>query len=314
MTSPLLAWPLTLESKLAERVWGGQRLGQGQGSTPIGEAWVVAEESRVAAGPLAGRTLAELASTHPSELLGRRALSGRFPLLIKLLDCADWLSVQVHPDDAQAQRLDGPGQLGKTEAWHVLDAAPGARLVGGVVPGTDPAALRRAILDGRVMDHVQYAAVQAGDSLSIPAGTVHALGPGIFLYEVQQSSDLTYRLYDWDRPQAVGRALHLPQGAEVSQVVAAAPQAAGPARPGEAQRLLATPYFALDRLTLSGEALTQDTAGESVQILTVTEGQATVSVQGEPYPLAQYASLVLPAALGRYTLSGPATLLRAALP
>ncbi|WP_415831112.1 type I phosphomannose isomerase catalytic subunit, partial [Deinococcus frigens] len=214
-----LSSPLPLESRLVERVWGGTRLlpaGSDDGRK-IGEAWVVGEDNHVSDGPQAGQTLAELAKQFPKELLGSRATSGRFPLLIKLLDCAEWLSVQVHPDDAQARALEGEGFLGKTEAWQVLDADTGAQIIAGIRDGTPQDTLSTAIVAGKVMDHVAYTPVHAGDTFMIPAGTVHALGPGVFLYEVQQTSDLTYRIYDWDRPAAAGRALHLEKSGQVAR-------------------------------------------------------------------------------------------------
>ncbi len=116
----------------------------------------------------------------------------RFPLLIKILDCAQWLSLQVHPDDEAAERLEGPGYFGKTEAWHVLDAAPGAQLIAGMRPDTTAEALAAAIRDGTILDFVQYQDVRAGDTVFMPARTIHTLGPGLLIYEVQQTSDLTY--------------------------------------------------------------------------------------------------------------------------
>jgi mannose-6-phosphate isomerase len=129
--------PFQLDTQYRQRVWGGQQLKQAQ--PPIGEAWIIYEENLVSGGENAGRPLASLVADEGARLLGKRVVAhtgGRFPLLIKLLDCADWLSVQVHPDDEQAKRLEGPGQFGKTEAWHILAAESGARLIAGVKPGT----------------------------------------------------------------------------------------------------------------------------------------------------------------------------------
>ncbi|GGL70298.1 mannose-6-phosphate isomerase [Deinococcus aerolatus] len=310
-----LTSPLPLESRLVERVWGGTRLipeGSDDGRK-IGEAWVVGEDNRVAGGPHAGQTLAELSNRFPAALLGSRATSPRFPLLIKLLDCAEWLSVQVHPDDTQARRLEGQGFLGKTEAWQVLDADEGAQIIAGIQNGTSQDTLSAAILAGKVMEHVAYTPVHAGDTFLIPAGTVHALGPGVFLYEVQQTSDLTYRIHDWDRPAAAGRALHLSQSAEVARPW---PAPASPPPPaGDAvQELTRCDYFVLERLKNQAGTLTGDTAGQSFHVLTVTRGEAQVEAGGERSTLGPYGSLLLPAAVGDYVLSGDFELLRSSLP
>ncbi|QFP76020.1 type I phosphomannose isomerase catalytic subunit [Deinococcus sp. AJ005] len=310
-----LSSPLPLESKLVERVWGGTRLipEGGDHSKPIGEAWVIGEDNHVSGGPHAGQTLAELTKQFPAELLGTRASSTRFPLLIKLLDCADWLSVQVHPDDAQARMLEGEGHLGKTEAWQVLEADTGAQIIAGIKPDTTQDDLSEAILDGKVMDHVAYTPVQAGNTFMIPAGTVHALGPGVFLYEVQQTSDLTYRIYDWDRPAAAGRTLHLEKSAEVSRPWPA-PAAALPPAGDAVQELTRCGYFLLERLNSKGSKLTGDTAGQTFHVLTVTVGEAQVEAGGETRRLGQFESLLLPAAVGTYQLSGNFQMLRSSLP
>ena len=302
--------PLHLQAKPVERVWGGQRLADM--AEPVGELWAIGEDNVVTAGPFRGRTVAQLAAEFPAGVLGSAARDSRFPLLIKLLDCADWLSLQVHPDDEQAARLEGPGMLGKTEAWHILDAVPGARLIAGIAPGTPAEDLRRDILAGQVMNRAVYREVSGGDSLMIPAGTVHALGPGILLYEVQQSSDLTYRIYDWDRPASAGRALHLSQSAEVSRPVTAEPQPLSPA-PG-VQELLRCAYFVLERLVPGSTPLERDTAAQSFHALTVIRGKATLHVHGASWTLKPYESVLLPAGLGRYTLKGDFEALSSRLP
>lgn len=296
--------PLLVAPRLSARVWGGHRLGQAEQGEAIGESWVLHEEGRVLNEPYAGRTLAELAAEFPAELLGERAQGRRFPLLIKLLDCQDWLSVQVHPNDAQAARLVGPGELGKTEAWYVLDAAPGAQLIAGVRAGTSPAALRQAILNGQIMDHAEYQAVHAGDTVFMPAGTLHALGPGLFIYEVQQTSDTTYRVYDWDRPASAGRALHLAHSAEVTTTTGADLRHAAPLAPGERRERVHCAYFVLDELRVGPEPLELDTAGESFHALTLISGQGRLHAGGEILALKALDSVLLPASLGRYKLEG----------
>jgi mannose-6-phosphate isomerase len=209
---------LQLEPLYDPRVWGGQRL-KPSPEKPIGEAWVVYECNPIAGGPYAGRTLAEIAAERGADLVGRQAFERtgrRFPLLIKLLDCADWLSIQVHPNDEQAIQLEGSGQFGKTEAWHVLEAEEGAQLIAGVKPGTAAEELAQAIRSGNIEAYSQYHTVHAGDTIFMPAGLMHALGPGLLLYEVQQTSDLTYRVFDWNRPASAGRPLHIEQSVAVT--------------------------------------------------------------------------------------------------
>ena len=156
------------------------------------------DQSRVLYGPLAGRTLGELTQTHGQALLGRHAPQKRFPLLFKFLDCHKVLSVQVHPDDARAARLDPP-DLGKTEAWVVLHADPGGVLYAGLRSDVDRPALERAVEQHTVADCLHRLTPQPGDCVLIEAGTVHALGAGLVVAEIQQASNTTWRLDDWGR-------------------------------------------------------------------------------------------------------------------
>lgn len=304
--SKQLLGPLRLEPEYHKRVWGGHHLKPDSGDL-IGEAWVVHEHNKVASGPLRGRTLAELAEEYGEELLGSRvvgATSSRFPLLIKLLDCADWLSLQVHPNDAQAVKLEGPGHFGKTEAWHVLGAEPGAQLISGLKPGTLPETLALAIRGGTVIELAQYLDVQRGDTLMTHAGTVHALGPGLLIYEVQQTSDITYRIYDWDRPQNAGRELHLAQSVAVADATRSG-QVYRPERPlrdGEVHNLTCCDFFTLELLGAETQSIQLDTAGRTFHVLTVIEGRMRVSGEGWVEELALYDTLLLPASLGMYTV------------
>ena len=197
---------LQLIPEYRDYLWGGQRLRPG---TLTAEAWIVYEGDRIANGSLHGQTLAEAAQQLGADLLGQKTVSRtgtRFPLLIKILDCNDWLSVQVHPNDEQARQMEGPDQFGKTEAWHILEAVDGAQLIAGVKEGTTAEALAAAIRNGTIIDRVQYHAAHTGDTIFMPAGTLHALGPGFLVYEVQQTSNITYRIFDWNRPASAGRA------------------------------------------------------------------------------------------------------------
>ena len=309
------AFSLTPEYR--DYVWGGDRLKPGH--APIAEAWVVYEQDRIASGPLAGRTLAEAAVAYGEVLLGRRAVQRtgtRFPLLIKLLDCAAWLSLQVHPNDEQAMRLEGAGQFGKTEAWHILDAQPDAQILCGLRPGVTRDTLVQAVHSGTLLDWMQRLSIQAGDTIFISPGMIHALGPGILLYEVQQTSDITYRVFDWNRPAAQGRKLHIEQSLAVADV-----NARGQVLPqsqlanGDQRELVACPYFTLQALAGQSNSITLDTGGESFHALTLIEGRAQVEGANWGLELDRFGTVVIPAACGSYRVQprGPFRALKASV-
>ena len=205
-----LLYPLRFEPIYQYRLWGGRRLANLlatplPGDGPIGEAWLLSDRddhpSLVANGPLKGRTLGQLLNQWPEQLLGK--LAGRFrqfPLLLKFLDVRDTLSVQVHPSDRQTDYLPA-GETGKTEAWVVLEADPESRIYAGLKPATTADDMRRAIANGTVADHLACFTPKRGDGVLVPAGTVHALGD-VVVFEVQENSDVTFRLYDWDHIDA----------------------------------------------------------------------------------------------------------------
>src|SRR5688572_2358005 len=163
---------LKLVPSYRDYVWGGDRLRPGH--SPTAEAWVVWEQDKIESGSLASKTLGEAASQFGEELLGAKAMTRtgtRFPLLIKLLDCAQWLSLQIHPNDQQAIALEGPRQFGKTEAWHILDAQPNSTVIAALKPNTSAETVAASIRNGTIIEYVQYAEVSAGDTIFMPAGT-----------------------------------------------------------------------------------------------------------------------------------------------
>lgn len=221
---PPLDQPLLFTPALRPRIWGGRRLGELLGKRlpddqPYGESWELSGigpyETRVAHGPFAGVTLREVWETRRAELLGNRASAsspGDFPFLIKWLDCADRVSVQVHPDDATARRLGHSS--GKAEAWIVVDTAPGAAVWAGLQKGITQKGFERRIAAGSVVEALHPLQPQVGDVIDIPPGIVHAIGSGLLLLEVSQPSDATFRLDDWNRPGPDGRPrpLHIVEG------------------------------------------------------------------------------------------------------
>lgn len=272
--------------RLDAKPWGGRRLERYGLDLPpgerIGEALVTAGEARVTDGDGAGQTIGDLVQADPAGRLGERALaavSGRaiFPLLAKLIDAAENLSIQVHPDDEGARSRD---RLGKTEAWHILDAEPGGKLYLGLREGVG---LDRFMADARMLDgtsasHLRAVDAVAGQTVIIPAGTIHALGAGVMVYEIQQPSDVTFRLDDWGRVDAQGnpREIHLGEGETASRETLR-PEAIAPIRLDDARTLLtACRYFALEKLALApGQDLPMANAG-TPQVVTLLDGAATL--------------------------------------
>ena len=298
--------PFKLNPTYRDYVWGGKRLRPEAEITA--EAWVVFEEDTVADGPYAGKTLAEVAEREGEALLGRRpvALTGkRFPLLIKLLDCARWLSLQVHPNDAQAEQLAGPGFFGKTEAWHVIKAEPDAQLISGFRPGVTRQDILNAVGKKAILDIVESRNVKAGDTIFIAPGTIHALGPGLLIYEVQQTSDLTYRVYDWDRPVTGTRKLHIEESMTVLH-----PDAGGKVLPADPntpaagrKELVSCKYFTLELIAGPAASIPVDFKGETFSALTVLNGNIMVHAEDWSFALGPLETLLIPAICGKFQVT-----------
>ena len=315
-------YPLRLKPLFRRYLWGGRRLATMLGKTlgagdDYAESWEVVDhgedQSVVAAGAAGGLTLHQLVVESAAELLGKHAPREQFPLLLKFLDCNRTLSVQVHPNDKQAARLDPP-DLGKTEAWIVLAADPGSKIYAGLKPGITQATLREAVLAGKCEECLHEFEPRVGDCVFIQAGTVHALGAGLVIAEIQQASDTTFRLFDFNRVDAQGK----PRQLHVEQSLATIDYDRGPVDPVQPQasdqpgreRLVDCDKFVLDRLTSSGP---QPLAGDRrFHLLVGIGGQATIG--GERLALGE--SLLVPAAAGAVELlpQSKATLLDIYLP
>lgn len=285
---------------------------------PIGELWVAGPWTAVAGGPHEGRTLEELATGLGATLVGTAAPTGpgpRFPLLAKLLDPAEWLSVQVHPDDALARMLEGPEAVGKEEAWYPIEAEPGAELIVGLRDGVTSDDARAAIALPRdqrgraVVDLLERLAVGRGDAITLPAGTLHAVGPGVLLYEIQQPSDITYRVDDWGRPATPERPLH------VAKALACVGIGGPPTvrRRVPAGRVLTGTHLALD---LVEEPETLRPGGRTLHLVTALDAPADLAGPGWEERLAPLETLVVPAEIVAYEArpSAGGRLLVAALP
>jgi len=318
-------YPLKFKPELKERIWGGRAL-ESFGLTlpggPIGEGWMIGDHpngtTKVVNGELAGAGLDSIRETYGREWFGTNGFSeknGRFPLLIKLLDCNDDLSIQVHPTDSY-ERLP-EGELGKTEMWYILDAKPGAKIIYGLKDAVDRLAMKAAIEEGRIMETLQEVSVAAGDAFYIPAGTVHALCSGVVVAEIQQNSDTTYRLYDYDRPGLDGglRELHIEDSLNVI-----AYGGAGAKRmkteldhSGEWLTIAESPYFIVEKGLVS-EPWPLSVSSESFVILVVADGEGKISWTDGVIDVKAGECILLPATLGAYMLDGRMTVLRSVVP
>jgi mannose-6-phosphate isomerase len=290
--------PVRPEPQPSLRPWAGRRLG---GDAQVGELWLAGPASLVGTG--AGReTLDGMAARLGATFVGRRpvdVLGPRFPLIVKLIDAADWLSLQVHPSDEVARALYGPGSVGKTEAWVVLEADPDTRLIVGPADDLSEARLRAAISAG-TLGHQDCAerTARAGDAYLIRAGTVHAIGAGVFVYEIEQPSDHTFRISDWGRPAQPGRSLHPAEAlAAVRPHDQAIPAGSrwqlvhGEIRAAQFRLEVATPGVVERR-----------PGGESLEVVTAIRGRVEVSGDGWGEVLDPYQTLVVPAIVPGYEI------------
>jgi mannose-6-phosphate isomerase len=288
---------------------GGETGGETGGEICKGtcaESWEVVdrdgEQSVIANGEFRGRTLRSVLSEHPIELMGQHRAFKAFPLLLKFLDCHQSLSVQVHPDDAAAAVLDPP-DLGKTEAWVVINADPGSLIYAGLRPGVDRRGLAAAVETGTTESCLHRFEPRVGDCIFIPAGVVHALGSGLLIAEIQQCSDTTYRLFDWNRLDDQGRAreLHIQRGLqaidyEIGPVTAQIPTPTGDAH---RERLVQCDKFILDRLRIGSRDSLVIESDDRVHLLAMLSGTVDVDCDPDARPLITGQSMMLPASLGR---------------
>ncbi len=286
--------------------WGGEKLrtvyGKPIAEVPTGESLEISCIPGLESRDDQGRTLPELIGEYGEDFAGKYA--GRtFPLLLKLIDAREPLSVQVHPNDAYAGAREG-GKLGKTEAWLILDAPEGAELVYGIVEGTDRDSLRKACEAGSaVAPLLRRVKVQPGDVCYIPSGCVHAIGAGITLYEIQQSSDVTYRFYDWDRVDRDGkkRELHLDKALDVTDLAFALSPKRWEEKPG-VTRMLDETYFSLDLIRAEEECALPEIG--DFGFLTALDGGLTLRWDGGEARMEKGDSFFLPKASPALMLKG----------
>ncbi|MFD2114451.1 type I phosphomannose isomerase catalytic subunit [Paenibacillus yanchengensis] len=318
-------YPLRFTPLLKERVWGGnalERFGLQLPNDHIGEGWMIADHpngvTTVENGPLAGKGLDEIRQTYGQTWFGTNGSTsdnGRFPLLIKLLDCNDDLSVQVHPTNDYQYLPEG--ELGKTEMWYVLDAKPGAHIIYGLQENITRDQLEAAINNGTIMDTLNTITVKTGDAFYIPAGTVHALCSGIVVAEIQQNSDTTYRLYDYNRPGLDGqlRELHIEDSLNVIAYDGAGATYTATTDVDNKQwlEIAASPYFTVHYGKVTDQWQLQTPANSCV-ILVIATGEGNIIWGDQSLSVTSGQCLLLPATLGYYQLTGTMTVLQSTIP
>jgi len=306
-------YPLRFQPLFKQYLWGGRRLGTvlnkpiGDGPT-YAESWEIVDhgddQSVVADGKLAGLTLHEVAQQYGDELYGCHHPQKQFPLLFKYLDAKRTLSVQVHPNDQQGALLDPP-DLGKTEAWVVLAAEPGSLIYAGMKPGVDRDTLAKAIEDGTSDQCLHAFEPKIGDCVFIEAGTVHALGEGLMIAEIQQASNTTFRLFDWNRTDADGntRPLHIEESLATIDFARGAVHAQTPQSTAEegVTRLVQCDKFVLDRVRRSDE-LTVDLA-KRFHLLSVIEGSLMLASADEQMTITTGETILVPACCEQIALA-----------
>jgi mannose-6-phosphate isomerase len=321
--------PARLEPIFSPRPWGARSLAplfpeKSNLAEPLGEAWLTGNECRFASGPFAGKKLGEIWPEMPVEWTGTQSNSSdaAFPLLVKFIFAQEKLSVQVHPDDAYASAHEkAAGGRGKTEMWYVIDAAPGAEVLVGLKANVTAESFKHAIGDASVEDSLQHVPLHPGDAMFVPAGTAHTIGAGFVLCEIQQSSDLTYRVYDYNRRDAHGnsRELHLEKAFDVMRF---GEQRGGKVVPATIRRdgitktfFTACHYFATERWQFDALVSTESST-EGFELLIIIEGAGSIRWSNESAKFAPAQIWLIPAGLGLFELTpeSSATILRTYVP
>ncbi|WP_099159674.1 mannose-6-phosphate isomerase, class I [Virgibacillus ndiopensis] len=307
--------PIFLSPVFQERIWGGEKLhtlyGYDIPNAKTGEAWVISAHpngpSAITNGPLKGKTLADAWNEH-GELFNKKANNDEaYPLLVKILDANDDLSVQVHPNDKFAREVEDQ-PYGKTECWYVLSADPNAELILGHHAKSEQE-LEAMMDNGEWEELLQRVRVQAGDFIYVPSGTIHAIGKGIVILETQQSSDITYRVYDYDRVDANGqkRDLHIERAKQVTTVphqrmaIEKQEETIGDLT---MKKLVEEKYFTVSHWQLNGK-VTQHLSKDFLQV-SVIEGSAKITVDGNSFTIEKGSHFILPTGIKEYELAGEA--------
>lgn len=303
-------YPFKFKPIFKEKVWGGQKikteLGFDIGELPnCGELWAISgienEQSVVENGFLAENELNELVEIYMGDLVGDKVFKqfgNEFPLLIKFLDTNDWLSIQVHPDDELAQQR-GSG-FGKTEMWYILGAEKGAQLISGFNQKMDKEAYLNYFEIGKLKETLNFETVKKGDVFFIPAGRIHALGPGLLLAEIQQTSDTTYRIYDWDRPGIDGkmRDLHTEEALDaIDFTFHKEYKTRYESKPNSTTGLVDSPYFTTNLVELDKTVLKNTSELDSFVIYMGIEGACSIKYEGGEIDIKKGEVVLVPASV-----------------
>ncbi|MXN91562.1 mannose-6-phosphate isomerase [Flavobacterium sp. Sd200] len=312
-------YPLVFEPILQDRIWGGTKLETDLGKkipTPTtGESWelsaVQGNVSVVKEGEYAGKPLTYLLEEYPAEVLGTKVyeqFGKQFPLLFKFLDAREDLSIQVHPNDALAKERHN--SFGKTEMWYVMQADPGSRIIVGFKQKSSAEEYVQKLEEKKLLDILNQVETKKGDVFFLETGTIHAIGAGIVIAEIQQTSDITYRIYDWDRVDANGNArqLHVEEALDAMNYNPTDTQKTYNQETNTSNTMVDCPYFTTNFLPLKGSAEVSKN-GNSFTVYICTEGDYTVNFDGSDYSFKKGDTVLLPAALKNYTITGTATLL-----
>lgn len=313
--SPVRPCPVRLAPVFQPRPWGSRSLApffpeMAHLDEPIGEAWMTGNDCLFTGGPFDGKTLGEIWPSLPREWAGTNvSRAGVFPLLVKFLFAEDKLSVQVHPDDAQAALLErDPCARGKTEMWYALRAREGAEVLAGLKPAVTQEIFERAIAEGSAEDCLARVPLHEGDAVFIPAGTAHTIGPGLVLCEIQQQSDFTYRVYDYHRRDSRGRLrpLHIEKALAVMRF---GPQRGGKIEPARSSRgavskeyLAGCPYFAVEKWEVAGPAEAA-ASPEHFDLLIFLGGKGSICFGQDRAEYGPAQVWLIPAALDAYRLA-----------
>ncbi len=316
----ILAAPIVFRPYFKRVLWGGSKICRYKGissdATDIGESWEISalpgQESRVDGGLYADMTLQELSDRFGAQLLGDSVLKrygGKFPMLIKFIDANDRLSVQVHPDDKMA--AERHSSLGKSEMWYIIDAEPGAKIYSGLTEAMTPEQYEQRLLEGSITDVLAEYETAPGEVFYLPAGRVHAIGPGNFLAEIQESSDITYRIYDYGRRDSAGRPreLHTDMAREaIDYKVRDTYRSPSPSPDEKNCEIAACEHFTVRRLIIEGPH-TYTFSRDSFTALMCLEGEVTLNYPGGTLTLRQGHTALLPAVMRSIELTGKALLL-----
>ncbi|AWH83746.1 mannose-6-phosphate isomerase [Flavobacterium album] len=313
-------YPLIFEPILKDRIWGGTKLETDLGKTNLptkttGESWelsaVNGDVSVVKDGAYAGKPLTELLEKYPAEILGTKVheqFGTQFPLLFKFLDAREDLSIQVHPNDELAKKRHN--SFGKTEMWYVMQADEGSRIIVGFKHKSNPEEYLKHLEDKNLIEILNEVPAEKGQTFFLETGTIHAIGAGIVIAEIQQTSDITYRIYDWDRVDAngKGRELHVDLALDAMNYNTTDTQKNYTQEPNQSNVMVDCPYFTTSYLPLDGSA-GKSGNGESFTVYICTDGAFSVELDGKKYDFKKGDTVLIPAAMQSYLLNGKATLL-----